>query len=170
MNQLQRIFSIFTSLPLHTKHLPKILCQSGCHGYYRFSTSFLAQFDQGLSTKMVLKFWICIYMFLLSLLQGRGVTENKVKVLLRTNSGLVQGCVKDLGNYKRAKQFFGIPYAKPPVGELRWKAPEPVEAWTKTHDGCKLYPPRCLQQSLPLFPVEGILILLRISRSFLIQS
>jgi para-nitrobenzyl esterase len=26
-------------------------------------------------------------------------------------------------------QFYGIPYAAPPLGELRWKAPAPVRAW-----------------------------------------
>ena len=25
--------------------------------------------------------------------------------------------------------FRGVPYAKPPVGDLRWKAPQPVDAW-----------------------------------------
>tara|TARA_R110002020_G_scaffold454448_1_gene669993 strand:+ start:131757 stop:133358 length:1602 start_codon:yes stop_codon:yes gene_type:complete len=29
--------------------------------------------------------------------------------------------------------FFGVPYAKPPVGELRWKAPQPLDNW----DGVK---------------------------------
>ena len=26
--------------------------------------------------------------------------------------------------------FLGLPYAAPPVGELRWKPPEPVKKWT----------------------------------------
>lgn len=28
------------------------------------------------------------------------------------------------------KIFRGIPFAQPPVGDLRWKAPQPVKAWT----------------------------------------
>jgi len=42
----------------------------------------------------------------------------------RTENGVVQGTVEDgLTVYK------GIPFAAPPVGDLRWKAPQPVENW-----------------------------------------
>lgn len=32
-------------------------------------------------------------------------------------------------------RFAGIPYAAPPVGERRWKAPAPAEPWTEVRDG-----------------------------------
>jgi para-nitrobenzyl esterase len=42
--------------------------------------------------------------------------------------------------------FKGIPYAAPPVGELRWKAPQPAQPW----DGIRSiadWGPRCVQSS-----------------------
>ena len=46
----------------------------------------------------------------------------KVKI----DSGVVEG----LTGWNQAVGLFrGIPYAKAPVGELRWKAPQPVEPW-----------------------------------------
>ncbi len=29
----------------------------------------------------------------------------------------------------RISVFKGIPYAKPPVGKLRWRTPEPADSW-----------------------------------------
>lgn len=37
------------------------------------------------------------------------------------------------GNYDTKtgiQTYFGVPFAKPPVGELRWKAPQPLDKWT----------------------------------------
>jgi para-nitrobenzyl esterase len=44
---------------------------------------------------------------------------------VKTHSGTVEG--KDDG---KVKAFLGIPYATPPVGDLRWKAPQPIAKWT----------------------------------------
>ena len=41
-------------------------------------------------------------------------------------SGLVQGGVES---------YRGIPYAKPPVGPLRWRPPQPAEPWEGVRDG-----------------------------------
>lgn len=43
---------------------------------------------------------------------------------IKTEAGWIQGTVtEDLTIYK------GIPFAAPPVGDLRWKAPQPVDSW-----------------------------------------
>ena len=41
-------------------------------------------------------------------------------------------------------QFRGIPYAAPPVGDLRWMPPQPVTGWTDTRDATA-FPPVCPQ-------------------------
>ena len=43
----------------------------------------------------------------------------------RVTGGVVEGTVAD-----GLSVFKGIPFAAPPVGELRWKAPQPVAPWT----------------------------------------
>ncbi len=58
-----------------------------------------------------------------------------------TESGPVVGVQADNG----IDMFLGIPYAEPPVGELRWKAPQPIAPWSKplTADN---YGPNCPQK------------------------
>ncbi|HEY9162151.1 MAG TPA: carboxylesterase family protein [Desulfomonilia bacterium] len=46
--------------------------------------------------------------------------------LRQTSSGEVIGFTEDNGCHA----WLGIPYAKAPVGELRWRAPQPAEGWT----------------------------------------
>lgn len=47
-----------------------------------------------------------------------------------------------------ATAFLGIPYAAPPLGSLRWKAPAPAAAWTGTLDATT-HPNRCPQPPYP---------------------
>ncbi|WLW56650.1 carboxylesterase/lipase family protein [Streptomyces sp. YU58] len=49
--------------------------------------------------------------------------------VVRTDSGRVRGETTSEG-----RQFLGIPYARPPVGALRWKEPRPVEPWRGVRD------------------------------------
>ena len=46
--------------------------------------------------------------------------------IIRTEKGDVQGILSD---DERVEIFAGIPFAKPPVGELRWKEPQELEPW-----------------------------------------
>ena len=45
------------------------------------------------------------------------------------SSGVVEGTT----GKNSVRVFLGIPYAAPPVGDSRWKAPQPVPAWTGVH-------------------------------------
>jgi para-nitrobenzyl esterase len=52
-----------------------------------------------------------------------------------------------LGENKDVMAFKGIPYAKPPVGTLRWKPPEKVVAWEGIREATA-YGPACAQPDL----------------------
>ncbi len=46
--------------------------------------------------------------------------------------------------------YAGIPYAKPPVGELRWREPQDAEPWSGVRD-CDHFAPMCMQPTdLPI--------------------
>jgi para-nitrobenzyl esterase len=56
-----------------------------------------------------------------------------------------QGIIE--GNYDTKtgiQSYLGIPYAKPPVGELRWKAPQPLGMWEGVK-ATKKFGPRAMQ-------------------------
>lgn len=45
-------------------------------------------------------------------------------------------------------KFLGIPYAAPPIGDLRWRAPQPVEPWSGVREASQ-FGPSCIQPELP---------------------
>jgi para-nitrobenzyl esterase len=60
---------------------------------------------------------------------------------VKTAAGVVRGSSVGDG---RVGVFKGIPYAAPPVGELRWQPPRPAAPWQEVRDGTR-FGPRCLQ-------------------------
>ncbi len=60
---------------------------------------------------------------------------------LRIANGVLEGVVSADG---KVRTFKGIPYAAPPVGSLRWQAPQPASPWTGIRKAVE-YGPRCMQ-------------------------
>src|SRR5450432_2943462 len=60
---------------------------------------------------------------------------------VRVTGGVVEGTDSADG---KVKIFKGIPYAAPPVGELRWKEPQPLAAWEGVKKAAE-FGPRCMQ-------------------------
>jgi para-nitrobenzyl esterase len=60
---------------------------------------------------------------------------------------IANGVIEGMYDTKTGLQtYFGIPFAKPPVGDLRWKAPQPLDNWSDVQE-TKKFGPR---------PVQGI--------------
>ena len=60
-------------------------------------------------------------------------------LLVKTSNGAVQGAANG-----SMREYLGIPYAAPPTGALRWKAPAPAASWETTRQA-KAYGPHCPQ-------------------------
>jgi para-nitrobenzyl esterase len=56
---------------------------------------------------------------------------------IRTQAGLVRGELRDTSG---VLAFKGIPYAAPPVGSLRWRAPQPPTPWIGVRDALAFGP------------------------------
>ncbi len=67
------------------------------------------------------------------------------KNIVTVNSGKIQG-ITDVNSGIR--NFFGVPYAQPPVGDLRWKEPQPTKPWDGVKKTTK-FAARCMQK--PVF-------------------
>src|SRR6476646_2076892 len=75
------------------------------------------------------------------LLVGLSTMTNADPLKVKTEQGKVVG--KTINNGK-VRAFMGLPYAAPPVGSLRWKAPQSAAKWKGERDATK-YGAHCAQ-------------------------
>ncbi|GAB1601119.1 acetylcholinesterase-like [Argonauta hians] len=80
------------------------------------------------------------YVFTLSLINGYIQAEDTT---IGTTSGKIKGSTISVLNTD-IDVFLGIPFAKPPVGDLRFRRPEPVEPWSGIKE-TKRYSAACTQ-------------------------
>ena len=74
-------------------------------------------------------------------LPGAATAADRVKIA----NGLVEAATQ-AGSGIRS--FKGIPFAQPPVGDLRWREPQPVKNWTGVRSANR-FGPRCMQRTSP---------------------
>ncbi len=62
---------------------------------------------------------------------------------VKVEQGTLQGTVE-----QGLRVFRGVPFAAPPVGDLRWRAPQPAATWTGVREADK-FAPQCVQSMGP---------------------
>ena len=63
---------------------------------------------------------------------------------IKVDGGYIAGTVVGEPG-KEVRVYRGVPYAAPPVGNLRWKPPQPVESWSGIREAT-VYSNKCVQQ------------------------
>lgn len=63
---------------------------------------------------------------------------------VHTDAGVLEGTAS---SDSKIREFKGVPFAAPPIGELRWKAPQPVPSWTGVRKAVG-FGSRCMQGSI----------------------
>jgi para-nitrobenzyl esterase len=75
-------------------------------------------------------------------------SDNRV---VETGYGPVRGALE--GREGRVTSWKGIRYAAPPLGDLRFRAPEPPQRWTEVADATS-FGPACPQPEIPNIPLD----------------
>lgn len=84
---------------------------------------------------------ILIFILILSSNYSPAQETNSFPVQVKIENGTIEG---NYDTHNGIQRYFGIPFAKPPVGELRWKAPQPLDNWDGIKE-TKAFGPRPMQ-------------------------
>jgi len=82
------------------------------------------------------------------LLVPRHATVAAIEDPVRVEGGLIAGVTNPQSD---VRAFKGIPFAAPPVGELRWRTPAPVKSWEGVRPADRYSAP-CMQPVIPPLP------------------
>jgi para-nitrobenzyl esterase len=74
----------------------------------------------------------------------QAVNSYAFPVQVTTSNGIIEG---EFDVKTNIQSFKGIPFAQPPVGDLRWKAPQPVSNWSGVKQ-TKKFGPRAIQPAI----------------------
>jgi len=78
-----------------------------------------------------------------------GCSQTVLNDPIPLNSGKIRGVTQ-----QGMQIYRGIPFAAPPVGNLRWKPPQPVAPWEGVRD-CTAFGPACPQPKQALMPINA---------------
>ncbi len=82
-----------------------------------------------------------LFLFMLCMQASLYAQNNAFAVQTNIANGIIEG---NYNTHTGIQTYFGVPFAKPPVGELRWKAPQPLDNWTGVKQ-TKKFGPRPMQ-------------------------
>ena len=97
---------------------------------------------------MILFSLVLVLVLAVSCTAPKAPETNALMDPIKIDTGYVSGTIiGDLG--KEVRIYRGIPYAAPPVGDLRWKPPQPAAPWTGIRE-CTVFGKSSIQPSVPM--------------------
>ncbi|WP_116105234.1 carboxylesterase/lipase family protein [Lewinella sp. IMCC34191] len=82
-----------------------------------------------------------IFIYMLSATEAAAQDNFGLPVRVQTTAGTIEGTFDTRSGVQK---FLGVPFAAPPVGELRWRATQPITSWEDVRE-TKAFGPRPVQ-------------------------
>ncbi len=90
----------------------------------------------------IIKTITIIHILLVCTIQAGAQLRGNEKPTVKTTNGILEG-VDESG----VRTFKGVPFAQPPIGDLRWKEPQPLKNWQGVRKADK-FGPRAMQRAV----------------------
>ena len=88
---------------------------------------------------------------LLQFFMGLSWAVIKDDLVVKTHLGKIRGFETATADNKKVSAWYGVPYAQPPTGKLRFRHPRPAEPWNDVLDTMN-QPNSCVQMPDTMWP------------------